>query len=70
MHKCAWKLIPPEDFTLGVPAERCGKVAEVRVLRPLRKTDLFLCEGHVNNFIEKWGLRNPIEILHYEVRIL
>lgn len=60
---CAWKMVPSDKFVLGQDAERCGEVAEVKILRPQRKTDLFLCEHHLNAFIKEWGL-------HYEVEIL
>jgi hypothetical protein len=63
LEKCAWKLVNPDKFTLGVEADRCGKVAAVKILRPYRKTDLCLCDSHVNTFIEKWGIHNAIEIL-------
>lgn len=60
---CKWKLINPSEFILGMPAERCGQQADVKVLRPQRKTDLFLCEEHLNDFVEKWGLHYRLEIL-------
>lgn len=63
MDKCQWKLIPSEKFILGISADRCGAMADVVVLRPNRKTDLFLCEHHLNNFIAHWGLFNAVEIL-------
>lgn len=63
VETCSWKLVPSDQFVLGMEATRCGEEADVRVLRPKRKTDLFLCEEHLNDFIKSWGL-------HYEVRIL
>ena len=59
---CAWKLIPSEDFVLGQEAERCGETAAVKILRPYRKTDLHLCEYHLNCFIKEWGLHNEVEL--------
>lgn len=64
MFTCGWKLVDPDSFVLGVDADRCGKVAQIRVLRPNRKTDLLLCEEHLNTFVAKWGLFNSVEILH------
>lgn len=63
LDKCAWKMISSEDFVLGINADRCGEVAVVNILRPNRKTDLFLCEHHFNKFILKWGLHNQVEIM-------
>lgn len=63
MDKCGWKLINPSKFVMGQSAERCGEIADVVVLRPNRKTDLYLCEEHINDFISHWGLYNRIEIL-------
>lgn len=63
LDKCAWKLINSDKFVLGITADRCGKVAVVKILRPNRKTDLFLCEHHLNHFITEWGLHNHVEIL-------
>lgn len=61
--QCGWKLIPSDKFVLGINAERCGEPAAIQILRPNRKTDLFLCEHHVNTFIEQWGLHYQIQIL-------
>lgn len=66
MQICAWKLVPPDKFVLGQEAERCGEIADVRVIRPYRKTDLYLCEFHLNSFIKEWGLHNEVEILCQE----
>lgn len=63
INQCAWKLVNPDEFVLGQDAERCGEDAAVKILRPNRKTDLFLCECHLNCFVEKWGL-------HYKVQLL
>lgn len=63
MDRCQWKLIEPYRFTLGVEADRCGEVADVRILRPQRKKDLYLCESHLNGFIQEWGLRQEVQIL-------
>lgn len=63
MDRCQWKLVEPMSFTFGVKADRCGEVADVKIVRPQRKKDLFLCEEHVNAFINEWGLRQSIEIL-------
>lgn len=63
LDRCSWKMVDPESFVLGQSADRCGEVAAVKILRPNRKTDLFLCEKHVNKFIEHWGLHNRVEIL-------
>jgi hypothetical protein len=62
-YTCQWKMIDPSKFTMGINAERCGATAVVRILRPSRKTDLFLCEHHVNAFIDHWGLHYNIEVL-------
>lgn len=62
LDKCAWKLVSPDKFVMGQEAKRCGEVAAVKILRPQRKTDLFLCEYHLNLFIKEWGL-------HYEVEL-
>lgn len=56
-------MVDPGKFTMGISADRCGTIAAVKVLRPNRKTDLFLCEQHVNTFISTWGLHNQVEIL-------
>lgn len=63
--KCAWKLIDSDKFVLGISADRCGDQAVVKILRPYRKTDLYLCECHLNEFIGAWGLHNSIEVLGY-----
>ena len=63
INQCAWKMVDSEKFVLGQIADRCGKYADVKVLRPNRKTDLFLCEHHLNEFIMVWGLHNEVEIL-------
>lgn len=63
LNKCAWKQIASDKFVIGVPADRCGDVATIRVIRPNRKTDLFLCENHLNEFIEVWGLHNKVEVI-------
>lgn len=63
IRQCAWKLVATDKFIMGISADRCGEVASVRVLRPTRKTDLFLCEEHLNEFIAHWGLHNKVEIL-------
>lgn len=63
LDRCSWKLVDPGKFVMGQSADRCGAIADVVVLRPNRKTDLFLCEEHVNEFIAHWGLHNPVEIL-------
>lgn len=63
METCGWKLVDPEQFELGMEARRCGKTPDVQVFRPNRRKDLFLCEDHLNCFIERWGL-------HYRLRIL
>ena len=63
LEVCSWKLVASDKFVLGQEAERCGDVATIRVLRPNRKTDLFLCECHMNDFIAVWGLHNQVEIL-------
>lgn len=63
LDRCAWKLVESENFVLGQDAERCGGVAAVKILRPYRKTDLYLCEEHLNDFIMEWGLHNEVEIL-------
>ena len=68
MSLCTWKMVPYDQFTLGMEADRCSKEADVRVLRPYRKTDLFLCESHLNDFIDTWGLHNHVEILCNEPR--
>lgn len=60
---CQWKLVNPDEFVLGQTAERCGKHAVIQVIRPQRKTDLFLCEEHLNQFITTWGL-------HYQVQLI
>lgn len=63
LDKCAWKLVNPDKFVLGQIANRCGKDAVIKVLRPHRKKDLYLCEQHFNDFIDAWGLHNLVEIL-------
>jgi len=63
INECGWKLVPSDKFVLGISAERCGEPAAVRIIRPFRKTDLYLCEHHTNEFISTWGLHNSIEIL-------
>lgn len=63
LDRCAWKLVSPDKFVLGITADRCGEVAAVKILRPNRKSDLFLCEYHLNHFINEWGLHNHLEIL-------
>lgn len=63
LDRCSWKLVDPQKFVMGQSADRCGAIADVVVLRPNRKTDLFLCEQHVNEFIKHWGLHNEVEIL-------
>lgn len=64
LDRCAWKMVDSRtEFVMGIQADRCGEVAAVKILRPQRKTDLFLCEHHLNDFINEWGL-------HYEVEIL
>ena len=62
-NECAWKMVPSDKFVLGQEADRCGCAATIRVIRPQRKKDLFLCEEHLNSFIREWGL-------HYEVEVL
>lgn len=63
LDRCAWKKVDSDKFVLGQDAERCGEVAALKILRPQRKTDLFLCEHHFNDFIDKWGLHYNVEIL-------
>lgn len=63
LERCSWKMVDPDKFIMGQSADRCGAIADVVVLRPSRKTDLFLCEKHMNSFIHHWGLHNEIEIL-------
>lgn len=63
LNSCSWKLVDKGKFTLGMPAERCGKLATIRVIRPTRKTDLFLCENHLNEFIDAWGLHYNVEVI-------
>ena len=63
LDKCSWKLVNPQEFEMGQVADRCGEVAAIKVLRPHRKNDLFLCENHFNSFIKHWGLFNEVEIL-------
>lgn len=60
---CSWKMVDPSKFVMGQEAERCGEVATIRVIRPNRKTDLFLCECHLNNFIDAWGLHYNVEVI-------
>jgi hypothetical protein len=66
LERCSWKLVDPGKFTMGISADRCGAIADVVVLRPNRKTDLFLCELHMNEFIKHWGLHNEVRILCQE----
>ena len=63
VDRCSWKLVSPSAFIMGQVADRCGDIADVVVLRPERKTNLFLCEQHLNEFIGHWGLFNKIQIL-------
>ncbi len=63
LDRCSWKLVDPSKFVMGISADRCSAIADVVILRPNRKTDLFLCEEHVNEFITHWGLHNKVEIL-------
>lgn len=63
MSLCSWKMINSDEFVLGMEADRCGRNADVQILRPHRKSDLFLCEKHTNCFIERWGLHNEVVIL-------
>lgn len=63
LDKCAWKLISPSKFTMGISANRCGAPAVLKILRPQRKMDLYLCEKHLNEFIDVWGLHNNVKIL-------
>lgn len=63
LDRCAWKMIGSGEFTMGISADRCGAIAAVKILRPNRKSDLFLCEQHTNDFIRTWGLHNEVEIL-------
>lgn len=63
VETCGWKLVPSDGFVLGIHADRCGKVAAVKLLRPQRKTDLCLCEAHLNDFVEKWGLFYKVKLL-------
>ena len=63
LDRCAWKMVEPTKFEVGQSADRCGEVAAVKILRPYRKSDLFLCENHINEFIKHWGLHNEVEIL-------
>ncbi len=66
LDRCSWKLVDPNKFVMGQDADRCGDIADVVVLRPNRKTDLFLCEQHINEFIKHWGLHNEVRILCQE----
>jgi hypothetical protein len=66
LKRCSWKLVDPRKFVMGQSADRCGAIADVVVLRPNRKSDLFLCEEHINEFILHWGLHNKVEILCQE----
>jgi hypothetical protein len=68
LMRCSWKLVEPSKFVMGQSAARCGAIADVVVLRPNRKTDLFLCEEHINEFILHWGLHNKVEILCQETQ--
>lgn len=61
--KCSWKIVRPEDFRFGMPAERCGEIADIRIIRSDRAKDLFLCEEHTNDFIKIYGIDLPIQIL-------
>lgn len=63
LDRCQWKKVDSYEFTLGIEADRCGEVAAVKILRPYRKTDLYLCEEHLNKFIDVWSLHNQIELL-------
>lgn len=63
LDRCQWKMVDEDKFVLGQTADRCGEVAAVKILRPQRKNDLFLCEHHLNKFIAKWGLHYTIELL-------
>lgn len=63
VETCAWKLVDPDKFVLGINAARCGEQAVIKILRPNRKTDLCLCEKHLNQFVATWGL-------HYKVKLL
>lgn len=63
LKRCTWKLVDQDKFILGMPADRCGEQATIRVIRPQRKTDLFLCECHLNEFIDAWGLHYNVEVL-------
>lgn len=63
LNRCSWKMVDSSKFVMGQSADRCGDIADVVILRPNRKTDLFLCEEHMNAFIEHWGLYNRVEIL-------
>lgn len=69
INQCAWKLVIPSEFVMGMEAERCGLQADVRILRPQRKTDLYLCEDHLNHFIKEWGLHYEVEILWEEEEV-
>lgn len=66
LERCAWKQVSPDEFILGMEAERCGKPADVKLIRNQRKTDLFLCEYHLNDFIAEWGLHYPLELIDNE----
>lgn len=63
LARCAWKKVDSDKFVLGINADRCGEVAAVKILRPNRKTDLFLCEHHLNAFVSEWGLHNKVKLL-------
>lgn len=63
LDRCSWKLVAKDKFVLGMPADRCGEQATIRVIRPQRKTDLFLCEVHLNEFIDTWGLHYNVEVI-------
>jgi len=63
LDRCQWKLVDSDKFVLGQSADRCGVQATIKILRPHRKTDLFLCEPHLNAFISEWGLHYLVELL-------
>ena len=63
LNRCSWKLVDKDKFVLGMEADRCGQLATIRVIRPQRKTDLFLCEHHLNEFIDTWGLHYNVEVI-------
>ena len=63
LDRCAWKNVDPDKFVMGIEAARCGDYASVKILRPYRKNDLYLCECHFNEFIQVWGLHNQVKLL-------